>query len=287
VEIGGGFRVPEIMEASGCRLVEVGTTNRTRLQDYERRVKRNESVLLKVHQSNFVQRGFVESVPLPDLVTLGARASIPVIYDIGSGLLTGSPDAALRNEPSVEGSLKAGVGVVVFSGDKLLGSIQAGFIVGRAALVEPMRKNPLYRALRLDKVRLALVHHTLVQYLTGRQNEIPLWQMYRVSATDLRHHQERLRLPVTGTMWDAIEWVPLRGEMGGGSNPESGFDSYGLRFLHRKLSAQQLRERFAAWKIPIVGYVQRGGFFLDVRTFFPGDFEEVESVIQELGSIQP
>src|SRR5262245_57898414 len=147
VEIGGGFRIPEIIESSGCRLLEVGTTNKTRIADYEKHAKRKECALLKVHQSNFVQKGFVESVTLSQLVSLGRRLNVPVIFDSGSGLLTPSPLASLGSEPAMDVSLKEGAGVVVSSADKLLGSIQAGLILGKASFIEAMHKNPFYRAL--------------------------------------------------------------------------------------------------------------------------------------------
>jgi L-seryl-tRNA(Ser) seleniumtransferase len=270
VEIGGGFRVPEIMEASGCVLVEVGTTNKTRLEDFARKSKTKPAALLKVHQSNFVQRGFVESVSLAELAKLGSRLKIPVVYDNGSGLLTAS-GLPFLSEPTVEQNLKDGATVVVCSADKLLGSVQAGLIVGKASAVEKMAKNPLYRALRLDKVRIALLHDTLTQYLAGRENTLPVWAM---AAADLEQSKQKLRLRA------GVEWVSLKAETGGGSNPERSFDSLGLRFS--KGSAQSLKERFVARPIPILGYIQGGRFHLDVRTLFPDDFTEVQKALDEL-----
>jgi L-seryl-tRNA(Ser) seleniumtransferase len=271
VEIGGGFRVPEIMEASGCRLVEVGTTNKTRVDDYAKKAKSKPAALLKVHQSNFVQRGFVESVSLPELAKLGSRLRIPVVYDNGSGLLTASKLPFLSEEPAVEQNLKDGATVVVCSADKLLGSVQAGLIVGKASAVEKMAKNPLYRALRLDKVRIALLHDTLTRYLAGREQTLPVWTM---AAANLEHCKQKLRLR------DGVEWVSLKAETGGGSNPERSFDSLGLRFSNG--SAQSLKERFAARAIPILGYIQGGAFQLDVRTLFPEDFPQVQKALDEL-----
>lgn len=271
VEIGGGFRVPEIMEASGCRLVEVGTTNKTRLNDYAKRTKPKPAALLKVHQSNFVQQGFVESVSLAELAKLGGRLRIPVVYDNGSGLLTSSTLPFLDDEPTVDQNLKDGATVVVCSADKLLGSVQAGLIVGKASVVEKMAKNPLYRALRLDKVRIALLHHTLTQYVAGRESSLPVWQM---TAAELEPCKQKLRLR------DGVEWVALKAETGGGSNPERSFESLGLRFS--KGSAQGLKERFAARTIPILGYIQGGAFHLDVRTLLPNDFTEVQQALDEL-----
>jgi L-seryl-tRNA(Ser) seleniumtransferase len=271
VEIGGGFRVPEIMEASGCLLLEVGTTNKTRIGDFAKKVRPGQSVLLKVHQSNFVQRGFVESVSLSELAQLGKRLRAPVVYDNGSGLLSRSGVGFLESEPTVEQGLKDGASVVVCSADKLLGSVQAGLIVGRRTLVEAMRRNPLYRTLRLDKLRLSLLHYTLTRYLAGCQRTLPVWQM---TMADLREYRTKLRLR------EGVEWVTLQAQMGGGSNPEQSFESLGLR-ISRGLP-QTLKEKFAARPVPILGYIQGNAFHLDVRTFFADDFEEVQKAIDEL-----
>lgn len=271
VEIGGGFRVPEIMEASGCRLIEVGTTNKTRLEDFAKKAKPRQSVLLKVHQSNFVQRGFVKSVSLVEMAELGRRLRVPLVYDNGSGLLARSDFPPLESEPTVEQGLKDGASLVICSADKLLGSVQAGLVVGDASLVDQARRNPIYRALRLDKLRLTLLHHALTRYLTGQQHTLPVWQMTKA---DLGSCRGMLRLR------DGIEWVTLRAQTGGGSNPEQSFESLGLRFSGR--SAQALKERFATRPIPILGYVQGNAFHLDVRTFFPDDFAEVQKAIDEM-----
>ena len=271
VEIGGGFRVPEIMEASGCRLVEVGTTNKTRIEDFAKKAKARQSVLLKVHQSNFVQRGFVESASLAEMADLGKRLRIPVVYDNGSGLLFRPEVPVLESEPTVEQGLKDGASVVVCSADKLLGTVQAGLIVGKASIADQARRNPLYRTLRLDKLRLTLLHHALTKYLTGSQRTLPIWQM---TMADLESVRDRLRLR------DGIEWVTLRAQTGGGSNPEESFESFGLRFSRG--SAQALKERFASRAIPILGYIQGNAFHLDARTFFPDDFAEVQKAIDEL-----
>lgn len=274
VEIGGGFRVPEIMEVSGCRLIEVGTTNKTRLEDYAKRLKPKHSVLLKVHQSNFVQQGFVESVGLSDLAQLGKKRGIPLVYDNGSGLLSSSGFTFLESEPTVEQSLKDGASVVVCSADKLMGSVQAGIIVGKAALVERMRRNPLYRALRLDKVRLTLLHYTLTQYLKGRESALPVWQMAAASLEDCK---ELLRLP------HGVEWVQMTAQTGGGSNPEKGFRSLGLRVSCG--SPQEIKTKFASRAIPILGYIQGKAFYLDIRTLFPDDFVELQKALDELARL--
>ena len=271
VEIGGGFRVPEIMEASGCHLVEVGTTNKTRLEDYAKKARSKQSVLLKVHQSNFVQRGFVESVALPELAQLGQRNRLPVVYDNGSGMLSRAGVPVLEFEPTVEQGLKDGASIVVCSADKLLGSVQAGLIVGKATYVEQMRRNPLYRALRLDKLRLMLLHYALKLYLTGCQNSLPVWHM---TTADLASCRQKLKLR------KGVEWVTTRAQTGGGSNPEESFESLGLRFS--KPGALILKQRLAARPVPILGYIQGNALYVDIRTLLPGDFEELQKAIDEL-----
>jgi len=271
VEIGGGFRVPEIMEASGCRLVEVGTTNKTRLEDFAKKAKAGKCVLLKVHQSNFVQRGFVESVPLAEMALLGKRLRAPVVYDNGSGLLSRPDLTALESEPTVEQGIQDGASIVVCSADKLLGSVQAGLIVGKASIIDQARRNPLYRTLRLDKLRVTFLHHTLTRYLKGEQHTLPVWRM---ATANLESCRAKLKLRA------GVEWVTLRAQTGGGSNPEESFDSLGLRFSHAP--AQTLKQKFATRAVPILGYIQGNAFHLDVRTFLPEDFVEVQRAIDEM-----
>ena len=284
VEIGGSFRVPEIMEASGCRLREVGTTNRTRLADFERHARPGESVLLKVHQSNFVQRGFVEQVGVEELVALGRRLGIPVVEDNGSGLVAADPsDAVLAGEPRVAESLEAGVDVVCFSADKLLGGVQAGILLGRADLLAAMRRSPLYRVLRLDKVRMALLDRVLREYLAGRAADLPLWRLFHATPQELEARSEALRLPGPETRWASVRRVPLRAALGGGTNPETTVPSTGLELVHRDLSAAALKRRFAAREVPIVGYVQQERFYLDLRAVFPEDLPELQRALDEAG----
>jgi L-seryl-tRNA(Ser) seleniumtransferase len=282
VEIGGSFRVPEIMRASGCVLHEVGTTNKTRLSDFEEHATPGASVLLKVHQSNFVQRGFVEQVTIEELVALGQRLQIPVIEDNGSGLMTAADAAVLDQEPRVMESLRKGVDVVCSSADKLFGGVQAGILLGKAEHVAAMRKNPLYRVLRLDKVRMALLDRTLKYYLAGRAAELPLWRLFHASAEELNAWAASLRLPGPRMRWAVCRLVPLQAKLGGGSNPEASFESLGLELVHRDLSADVLKRRFATREVPIVGYVQQDHFYLDLRTVFPDDFAEIQRALDEL-----
>jgi L-seryl-tRNA(Ser) seleniumtransferase len=284
VEIGGSFRVPEIMEASGCRLREVGTTNRTRLADFELHARSGTSVLLKVHQSNFVQRGFVEQVAVEELVALGKRVGIPVIEDNGSGLMYGDGVAVLEDEPRVTASLEKDVDVVCCSADKLFGGVQAGILLGRAEWIAAIRRSPLYRVLRLDKVRMALLYRTLDYHLSGRVAELPLWRLFHTSVDELEARIEGFDLPGSQTHWERCAVVPLRAKLGGGSNPEASFPSVGLQLTHRYLSAEAVKRRFARRPVPIVGYVQGDRFHLDLRTVLPRDLRELREALDEVGA---
>lgn len=284
VEIGGSFRVPEIMQASGCVLREVGTTNRTRLEDFQQNARPGESVLLKVHQSNFVQRGFVQQVQVQEMVSLGRTLGIPVIEDNGSGLISGDGVPVLAEEPRATASLDAGVDVVCCSADKLFGSIQAGIILGRAEMIAAMRRNPLYRVLRLDKLRMAVLDAALKLHLAGRADDLPLWRLFHASEAELDARMGALRLPGPETRWALCRRVPLRSTLGGGSNPEATFPSVGLELVHRDLSADGLRRRLAARPVPIVGYVRDDRLCLDVRTIFPDDLPELQRALDDLGA---
>jgi L-seryl-tRNA(Ser) seleniumtransferase len=281
VEIGGSFRVPDIMRASGCRLTEVGTTNRTRASDFEEHAG-GAAALLKVHQSNFVQRGFVEQVGVDEMVALGARLGVPVVEDNGSGLIDAPGGGVLDDEPRVAASVRAGVDVVCCSADKLFGGVQAGIVVGRTDWLAAMRRNPLYRVLRLDKVRMGLLDAALRRYLRGGADELPLWRLFHAPLEELEARVRALRLPGPETRWAACARVPLRATLGGGSNPEATFESVGLELRHRDLPAEALRRHFAARAVPIVGYVQRDRFLLDLRTCFPHDLPELQAALDEL-----
>jgi L-seryl-tRNA(Ser) seleniumtransferase len=225
VEIGGGFRVPEIMSESGCRLVEVGTTNRTRRSDYESALRDETALVLKVHASNYRMIGFTEATPIGELATLGP----PVMVDAGSGLLDETTPwlpnrpSWLRDEPGVRQAIKAGAAVVTFSGDKLLGGPQAGVVVGRADMIATIARHPLARAMRADKVTLAALQQVALTYLSGDATSIPLWRMATTSVAEIRGRAETVAARVPGAKVVETEAVAGGGSLPGLTIPSAGF----------------------------------------------------------------
>src|SRR5438132_10778844 len=214
VEIGGGFRIPDVMRQSGVSLIEVGTTNRTYAADFGSAITERTALLLRVHASNFVQVGFVHQPALEELVEVGQRHALPLVDDLGSGSLLDTSLFGLAREPMVQSSVAAGAALVAFSGDKLLGGPQAGIIVGRASEISRLRKHPLMRAIRPDKLTLAALGATLVHYLRGAADrEVPVWRMIATSATELERRARTLAAALDG------QAVETRSAIGGGSLP--------------------------------------------------------------------
>lgn len=261
IEIGDGFRLPDLLQSTGARLREVGTTNRTALSDYEQAIGPDTAFLLKVHPANFVVRGFTSSVPTRDLAALG----LPVVVDIGSGLL--APEPLLPDEPDATTALRDGAALVTASGDKLLGGPQAGLLLGRADLVELLRRHPLARALRVDKLTLAGLEATL------RGPESPTWQALRREPRELRERAEGMcdRLREHGIAAEAVETVSV---VGGGGAPEVEFSSWAVS-LDPSL-AEPLRTK------AVVGRVERGRLLLDLRCVPPERDGDVCAAVREV-----
>jgi len=274
VEIGGGFRVPEIMAESGCRLVEVGTTNRTRLADYAAQLRDETALLLKVHASNYRMVGFTESTPVAELATLGP----PVMVDAGSGLMDdttpwlGGRPAWLHDEPGVRQVVEEGAALVTFSGDKLLGGPQAGVIVGRADLVAACAKHPLARAVRADKMTLAALQFVALTYLQGAAGSLPLWRMAALTVDELRTRAAGLALAVPGA-----DVVDTEAVAGGGSLPGLTIPSAGLRVPVEDARAALARLR--EWSV--VARVDRGAVVCDLRTVDPDDDERLVQALAD------
>src|SRR6059058_4277714 len=259
VEIGGGFRVPDVMRQSGCLLVEVGTTNRTRVGDYEAALSERSAVLLTVHPSNFVISGFTESTPVAALAELAHRHNLLVMDDLGSGCLLDSAQYGLAHEPMPQESLAAGADVVCFSGDKLLGGPQAGILLGRADLLETLRRNPLARALRVDKMQIAALEGVLRLYTTGRREEIPMWRLLRTPSGELRMRSSKLARQLPGA-----RARKSNATVGGGSVPGYVVPSWAVEV--QVLRADAIAARLREGRPPVFCRVEDGALVFDRRT---------------------
>ncbi|MBX5484364.1 MAG: L-seryl-tRNA(Sec) selenium transferase [Myxococcaceae bacterium] len=281
VEIGGGFRVPDVMRQSGAHLVEVGTTNRTRLSDYEEAITERTGLLVKVHKSNFAQVGFTEEVETAGLAGLASRRGVPLFEDLGSGSLYRLHSPGLTREPTVREVVKAGADVVTFSGDKLLGGPQAGVIVGREELVERIRRHPLNRALRVDKMTVAALEATLELYRDERYAEIPAVRLLEQTPGELRARAQRLQelLAACGVSVRVVETVS---QVGGGAMPLAAPSSWACAIEEGDAAALQARLRSAS--VPIVARVHEDRLLLDVRCLPDTELEQVAaSVASTLG----
>jgi len=267
VEIGGSFRIPDVMAKSGAVLKEVGTTNRTRIADYESAISDRTKLLLRVHRSNFQIVGFTEQPSLAELAALGRKHNIPVVEDLGSGELFDLREVGVHGEPMISESLRAGVAVVTYSGDKLLGGPQAGLISGDGELVAKIRKNPLFRALRVDKIFYAALEATLLAYLREDFDAIPTLRMMRVNAEDLQHRAEHIvrHLRMSSPQVE-IEVAETRSAIGGGSAPGATLPSWAVTVKIAGQSAEKILERLRKCETPIVARVEDGRVLLDLRT---------------------
>ncbi len=275
VEIGGSFRVPEVMEQSGARLIEIGTTNKTHLWDYENAVSENTGAFLKVHTSNYRILGFTKEVSLKELVELSKRTEIPVIEDLGSGVLIDLQKYGLSYEPTVQDSVKAGVDVITFSGDKLLGGPQAGIIVGRKKYIEEMKKNPLTRALRVDKLTMAALEATLKLYLDDETvvNRIPTLKMITEQKASIEGRARELynSLMALGISID-IAIKDDFSQVGGGSLPLEQLPTKVLAIKSEKISSARLEEGLRRGKVPIITRIQEDQIIMDLRTIKERDY---------------
>jgi len=287
IEIGDGFRIPDIMNQSGAILREVGTTNRTRIADYQRAVNKNTRLLLRVHPSNFRVSGFTARPSLAELVALGRKSKIPVFEDLGSGCLTDLRDAGM-DEPVVKDSLDAGVDLISFSGDKLLGGPQAGIIAGKRALVEKIRRNPLFRALRVDKMTLSAIAATLRSYIRGAFDEIPVLQMISATPATLSARATafaaRLRSALPPPF--SIETLPGKSVIGGGSTPGAELPTTLISIASPHASATALAAQLRqppSTHTPVIARIERNRLLLDLRTV---SIEEENDLLATLASLK-
>ena len=286
VEIGGSFRIPDVMSKSGSRLREVGTTNRTHLHDYQRAIGSDTGLLLKVHGSNYRIVGFTREVPLDELVRLGREHGLPVMYDLGSGSLFDLTEFGITGETTVAEALEAGVDVVTFSGDKLLGGPQAGFIVGKKAAIEQLDANPLKRALRVDKMTIAALEVTFHDYLTGRaEKEVPAVRMIRMEPGAIRRRARlfvrRLRA-ATGGRSVELDVVQGASRVGGGAAPEMDIPTWLAAVRPASLSAAALERRLRRLDPPVVARVHEDRVFFDFRTVLPGEDKLLATMVAGL-----
>jgi L-seryl-tRNA(Ser) seleniumtransferase len=273
IEIGDGFRIPEIMEQSGATLREVGTTNRTRIADYENAIDEKTRLLLRVHPSNFTVSGFTEKPEVAELIALGQRRNLPVIEDLGSGCLVDLSSAGIH-EPTARQSIDAGFSLVLFSGDKLLGGPQAGIIAGKKDLVSKVRRHPLFRALRVDKLTIAAMEATLRAYLRADWSQIPTQRMIRATGAEIAQRTAafldalRPRLAPGAAQFEIVAGHSL---VGGGSTPAQSLPTHLLRISSSRFSAAQLESllRSAPAGTPVIARIEDDRLILDLRAVFP------------------
>jgi len=299
VEIGGSFRIPDVMGKSGAVLREAGTTNRTRISDYENAINERTRLLLRVHRSNFEITGFTEQPSLEELVALGRKYNLPVLEDLGSGSLIDLRKVGILNEPSVLDSLRSGVDVVTYSGDKLLGGPQAGLISGREDLVKKMRSNSLFRALRVDKLTYAALEATLLAYVKRDYSAVPTLRMMQAAKSEITRRAEAVATKINLTS-DATHSTPSAGPvaqgwlrptrlqaelidgdslLGGGSAPSSTLPTTVIALTCYSLSANELAARLRASDPPVIARVEEGRVLLDLRTVFPEQDEVLTKVL--------
>ena len=282
VEIGGGFRIPDVLRQSGCALVDVGTTNRTYVRDYADAITGNTGAFLKAHASNFRVAGFTSVVDERDLVELGSRTGIPVLHDLGSGALLPTERYGLAHEPTPQESMAAGVGLAFFSGDKLLGGPQAGIVVGQRDLVSRLERHPLARAVRIDKMSLASLTATLTHYLMGEaETAIPVWRMIAADPLAVRARAEAWREAIAASAGAETAVVPARSAIGGGSLPGETLPSWALSISPNGRSAtpESLLASLRSQSIPVIGRIEEDTVRLDPRTVLTEQDDAVKQAI--------
>jgi L-seryl-tRNA(Ser) seleniumtransferase len=286
VEIGGSFRIPDVMSKSQATLREVGTTNRTRIADYENAIGDRTRLLLRVHRSNFAITGFTEQPALTELVALARRRNIPLMEDLGSGALLDLHSVGIANESSVFDSLRAGIDVVTYSGDKLLGGPQAGLITGRRDVVARMRSNSLFRALRVDKLIYAALEATLLAYVKRDHGAVPVLRMMQLSKGEIGARAEALASQVGSASKTQgkldVEVIDGESVIGGGAAPSAVLPTRLVALTHQELSADELCTRLRESDPPVIARVEDGRVLLDFRTVFPDQDARISEIIQSI-----
>jgi L-seryl-tRNA(Ser) seleniumtransferase len=281
VEIGGSFRIPDVMSKSHATLREVGTTNRTRIGDYESAINERTRLLLRVHRSNFEITGFTEQPALDELVALARRRKVPLMEDLGSGALFDLRSIGINGEPGVLDSVRAGIDIVTYSGDKLLGGPQAGLISGRADLVARMRSNSLFRALRVDKLTYAALEATLLAYVKRDHDAVPVLRMMRLSEDEIARRAEKIISSVESPRL-TLELLDGESVIGGGAAPSAVLPSRLIALTHSHLSADELNARLRTHTPPVIARVEEGRVLLDLRTVFPEQDASLSTALASL-----
>ncbi len=282
IEIGGSFRIPDIMKASGASLVEVGTTNKTNIRDYESAINENTALLLKVHKSNFRMSGFTSELSGKDISLIGAKHKIPVMEDLGSGSFIDLSRFGLPYEPTAQEVVSAGIDVVTFSGDKLLGGPQAGIIAGKEKYIDMVASNPLNRAFRIDKMTLASLEAVLFEYLDIEKavKNIPTLFFIALTGKDILKKAKRLLNKIKKSkaadknLFD-FKIVRDASIIGGGALPDYELETYAIKIAHKTISADKLGKIFRSLKIPVIGKIKNGEFMLDMRTVSDLDCNDI------------
>ena len=289
IEIGGSFRIPDIMAASDCKMIEVGTTNKTKLDDYKNAITKKTSILFKAHKSNYVIKGFTKEVELDELSELGKNHKIPVLYDLGSGLLRRIDHKAFETEPTVRESITKGADLVCFSGDKLLGGPQAGIIAGKKELIDRLKKEPMLRALRVCKTTLALLETACIYYLNDKilYEKNIIFKTFNRSQKELKSTAEFINSYLKN-QGISSEIIPSKGQCGGGTLPDGEIDSFAVMIKNESSNkirsdyAEKMYQTLLIHKKPVLGFLKKGNIYFDVLTIFENEMEEVAQIICEV-----
>ena len=284
VEIGGSFRIPDVCRESGAELKEIGTTNKTHLSDYENAIDENTAALFKVHQSNFKILGFTESVSSFELNSLKEKYNIPIIEDLGSGVLIDLSKYGLSHEPTVQECIKNGVDVVSFSGDKLLGGVQAGIIVGKKEYIEKMKKNQLTRALRVDKFTLSALEAVFSYYIDEELaiSKIPTLNMLTIKIDELYSKAQKFIEYLGSNNEFSYEIIDIDSEVGAGSLPTQKLPSKAVKVISKSFTENELEEKLRNNKIPIIARIHKGNLIFDIRTIFENEFCIIKDALNSL-----
>jgi len=284
VEIGGSFRVPDVMAASNACLREVGTTNKTHLHDYSNAINEHTALILKVHQSNYQIVGFTSAVEIDELVMLGKKHEIPVMYDLGSGCLVDLKPYGIHTEPTVQEIIKAGVDIVSFSGDKLLGGPQGGIIVGRKKYIEKIQKNPIARALRVDKMTIAAFEATLMAYrdTESARHTVPVLKMLFQSPEEIKQRARKIASALRkSAKKEDIRVVQDTSKAGGGSLPEAEFQTFAVQVRPAGISVNELESRLRRGSPPVIARIREDALLLDARTVMEQEIKDLVRVVSE------